>query len=475
MRNDEPTYFDYLGHDGLIGEVLRTIMACDPPYVLGVRGSWGSGKTSFMRKLHASLDDDGKCERDGEAKEYAAYRDRKKALVKTLPEGVQKLKWYPIWFNPWQHQFEQSPLVALLQEIRSHLSLTRKGWAEAKKLGNVATVTMLGMLPEFAKSMHVPIGGSVSSIEERGRAYEAEHFATVLSSQRFREFFEEAITQVVGKDGRMVIFIDDLDRCEGETAYRLLEALKLYLAARNCVYVLGMDADHLETGVARVLCGKPECDPYRPLARNYLNKMFQNVFLLPTPQTMAEYARKLLNPLDLEFRDFLVSRFGYTQNQWPQALVEEVDRGLPHNPRRLKSFLASWKLYLAHLAERHPSPALFDWRLTLILNYLGQFEEPLFRRIEEVPGYYSGELLPFCRGRKSLRAEFDGLDLQYGTTVDAAALSGGFESPDAPEGKDDEPQRPTGPRRVFHMSSLVVDLEEVDPATIEQHLLGYPR
>lgn len=100
-----------------------------------------------------------------------------------------------------------------------------------------------------------------------GRDYEAEHFATPLTSQRFRDFFEKAIAEVIGSDGRMVIFIDDLDRCEGEVAYRLLETLKLYLNARNCIYVLGLDQGHLETTIARVLSNAEDARRHRALAR----------------------------------------------------------------------------------------------------------------------------------------------------------------------------------------------------------------
>jgi hypothetical protein len=52
--------------------------------------------------------------------------------------------------------------------------------------------------------------------------------------------------------------------------------------------------------------------------------------------------------------------------------------------------------------------------LTVILHYLAQFEEPIFRKVEEAPAFYNEEVVPFCRFGLSDSWRFDGLRLPHG-------------------------------------------------------------
>ena len=383
-----------------------------------------------------------------------------------------------IWFNPWQHQFESSPLVALLHEIRQHFSLTKKLFNEAGKLGDVSIHATLNALAEFGKELKIPLP-SAKSIMERGREYEAEHFSTVLTSQRFRDFFGSAIRSVTGKRGLLVIFIDDLDRCEGDLAYRLLEALKLYLNTDNCVYVLGLDQQHLENSIAKALSGEKETWRYRPLARDYLSKIFQNLFHLPVPRHTSRYVEQLLNPDDEDFKKRLDELFGLTDADWP-GLVRALDENLPHNPRKIKSFISSWKLYLDSLPE--PQEDKLDWRLTLILRYMAQFEEPLFRKVEEAPAFYSDHILKFCREGFHPNPLFYGLERPYemSKTDSMSDEKGGLGSaipvsPPVGEQQKDE-SKPLAEPRIFWIGRLIRQLAEetsfmVDDKIMHRHLL----
>ena len=60
--------------------------------------------------------------------------------------------------------------------------------------------------------------------------------------EQFETTFKEAIEAMSpDKSGRLIVFVDDLDRCLPEKAIEVLEAIKLFLEVPGVVFVLGMD------------------------------------------------------------------------------------------------------------------------------------------------------------------------------------------------------------------------------------------
>ncbi|MEP7341924.1 MAG: P-loop NTPase fold protein [Acidobacteriota bacterium] len=498
-NNDEPVYEDFLDHHALARRVGHRILKCQPPYVVGVCGSWGAGKTSFLYKLWAYLG--GKFETHSRklssvdpGERFTWFKESSKAFDDLRDRKNLEL----IWFSPWQHQFESSPMIALLQEIRRHLSTSSKGLTRANKATKIAALTLLDSLPKLALEIGGVAGApkfraesqlpTAKSIIDRRREFDSDDFSALLASRRFRDYFEAAIESVAGKDGLLVIFIDDLDRCEGDVAYRLLEALKLYLNSRNCVYVLGLDQQHLEETIARALSGEKETWQFRYVARDYLNKMFQGLFLLPVPRRTTHFVEALLDKEDILFWQRLEQLFNFTEQDWPK-LVQALDENLPHNPRKIKSFISSWKLYLDTLPEK---TAKLDWRLTLVLHYLAQFEEPLFRKVEEAPEFYEDHIVRFCRLGESLDWRFKWMELPYekapvspasGTTSAASIADdkGGISTTiaSAQKAPDDSALQPGDrvkqPHRVFWISFLIrqinSELGPLDRDVILRHLL----
>ena len=252
LHNDEPALLDTLERVPLIEEVGEAVARSTPPQVFGVHGDWGLGKTSFLHQVQWYLT--GDCPQQPEA----ATRDlerraRAEGAAATQRSGQHLAAVQVVWFDAWRYQNEEAPVVALLHEIRAQLSWRSRAAGATSRAAEVLTRGALLSLEELTKK----IGFQYSKFRQVNREWESENLASVLPSYTLREHLCEAIRQLLaegGDDGearRLVVFIDDVDRCEPKAAYRLLEGLKIYLTLDNCVFVLGMNQKAIEEAIAQ--------------------------------------------------------------------------------------------------------------------------------------------------------------------------------------------------------------------------------
>ena len=255
-------------------DLQELIATSVPPLVIGVHGDWGAGKTSFLHQLQFGLT--GECDQNPLA-----------TFLKPEQSSPQKHV-VAVWFEAWRYQHESSPIVALLHEIRERLANPRNLMERLTSFGNEAAklgeVTIRGALLSL-EGVTSHIGFQASKIQAAGEKWEAERFATPLPTKVIREQLEKAISDLLPKKQenkahpRLIIFIDDLDRCEPETAFRLLEGIKIYLNLDNCVFVLGLNRREIERAIEKFLPSAPGSDKgeIKLRAQEYLEKLCNNL------------------------------------------------------------------------------------------------------------------------------------------------------------------------------------------------------
>ena len=404
LFNDEPTLADCGDRTGMVRKIGDAIAGCDPPHVFGIHGEWGCGKTSFLYQLQLYLT--GRCpqplDEDG-----CTSRARK------LWGG----KWKPrahvtsVWFEAWRYQNENAPIVALLQEIRTQLSWQLTWANKVAKIGEVAIRGALLSLEDLTKK----IGIQASKIQETGEKWERDHLAYALPSQMIREHLNSVLKQLLGDKGhgkqRLVVLIDDLDRCEGLAAYNLLEGMKIYLNLPKCVFVLGMNQEIVESAIRSQL---PEQQGAADRARVYLDKLCQNMDHVPLVQNCPQFLHGLLidaglqNDIADEVRDVLA--------QFPC---------LPANFRRLKKFANTVLWFCDHMQDREQQQQ-WSWitaRTLVIMASLYLFHHALYRMVEADRDFYF-LIKRWAQGHKVKHELLDGLKLPLSTrTTDAGETS----------------------------------------------------
>ena len=390
MHNDEPSLEDALERGPLIEEVGEAIARCTPPQVFGVHGDWGLGKTSFLQQVQWYLT--GECPQQPESV-TKGMDDKGKAAeapgdAPRQRGGVHCKEIRTIWFDAWRYQNEKAPVVALLHEMRTQLSWRSRAAGLVPRAAEVLTRGALLSMEGLTKQ----IGFQYSKFREANRDWESENLAAKLPSHTLREHLCEVIRQLLREGDeedtrRLVVFIDDIDRCEPEAAYHLLEGLKIYLTLDNCVFVLGMNQKAIEEAITLRMKAGSSGDPTMRAAA-YMEKLCQNVWRLPAVRQPERVLHELLAETvqDHEVR-----------HRIKQGLEATGRQCLPPNPRRLKGMANLIGRLSPRLSQAAGSAMLFETQLLVIVAYIYQFHHDLYVRWEADPNLYD-IIYEWCRG-----------------------------------------------------------------------------
>lgn len=181
--------------------------------------------------------------------------------------------------------------------------------------------------------------------------------------EAFLNEFESSLQEWIGEtitkaNERMVIFIDDLDRCMPEVALQVLESLKLYLNIPDLIFVVGVDRDVINELVAARYKRKGLSSEK---SRDYLAKMFQvEVTIEPSHRQIQQFFADQLDQLanDEDSEDFWQTSLSDEERN----IFREVLLGLARqNPREVKRLLNSMLMHGAgtvYAADDGPDPKL---------------------------------------------------------------------------------------------------------------------
>lgn len=326
LLDDLPTLDDKLAWGAELKRLSARIRSCPSPHVLGIHGDWGSGKTSFMRQLQWRLGGDPP-RNDGSVCCPAGFAlaENEDELRRTYRATVAT-----IWFDAWRYQNEPVPVVALLHEMRRQMKGLPVITKKFKKLGNIALRYTLDSLADVGKAIGVEGLPSAEKIEKLGERWEKEHYAETLPTDAIRNHLHETIKCLLpdSKDARVVVFIDDLDRCNPKAAFKLLEGLKIYLSIPNCVFVLGMNERMLVDAIREEVSAPKDIavDELRLRASYYLEKICTDIYRLPLPSASGRFLTGWLADS--------------AQKEALSAAIVDLPC-LPPNPRRLKALANS--------------------------------------------------------------------------------------------------------------------------------------
>ncbi len=217
-------------------------------FVLNLNGSWGTGKTHFLKRLYTHL-----------------LQDRGHPTI---------------YIDAWESDFIQNPLAVISSELLNQLSrfsqISGKDFQIVKdRLGTLLRSSMIGLAAVASKSL---VGDSTAGAE----------FAKEMMSKTPSNFLDDiqkdttaqvaaipeirksltAIAEVIktNTNGKaelpVVVLIDELDRCRPNYSIELLEVVKHFFNTEKFVFVIASDTEQLQRSIKTIYGAEFESDKY---------------------------------------------------------------------------------------------------------------------------------------------------------------------------------------------------------------------
>ncbi|MEY9685944.1 Qat anti-phage system ATPase QatA [Bradyrhizobium elkanii] len=281
ILTDNETSVDLLNNEA-ISHCIIALLNEQPsrPVTIGVHGDWGAGKSSILEMIEAGLDgkDEVLCLKFNGWR-FQGFEDAKIALIEGIVAGL----------------IEKRPLLSkatgLVKDVWRRIDLLKV----AKHAGGLAFTAFTGIpTPDQLQAI---LGGLQSIWADPAKLATKENLDAVIGSVKsimkddaesksvpkeideFRKAFDQLLKEAGIK--RLIVLIDDLDRCLPDTAIETLEAIRLFVMTEHTAFVVAADEAMIEYAVRKHFPDLPDTTGPRDYARNYLEKLIQVPFRIP--------------------------------------------------------------------------------------------------------------------------------------------------------------------------------------------------
>lgn len=273
-----------------IEDFLKMLIAVEPPYTFVIDAPWGSGKSFFVKQVARALQMTNPALSQDSAKPSTTFGN--------IDEELHKKPYLPIYFNAWEDDHFDNPILPILASIASTTGEKSVKGGEDFRKGIIGAI-------EAAASL-VGYGGDINGVIEN---FSGTDFLEQYKNEReLRGKIDELIKSNLPKIAdRAVIFIDELDRCRPEFAIKVLEQTKTLFQQENIVVVYSTDITQLAHSLQGIY--GPRFD-----GRKYLERFYDKRLELNPIKPADCLLYKGINTMDgYTFMDITIDLLGYKQ------------------------------------------------------------------------------------------------------------------------------------------------------------------
>lgn len=311
---------DLLGTSVYVEILEKIIKDSDTPHTIGLLGSWGSGKSSIIKTLQEKLNNDN----SGKIKVfiYDAWKYTKDDFRRTFILELKKFFHLPttkeeeLFYKDKIEDVRYKPkidiysililvIVLVLSFIGGYFYLNLK--TVQNFLGSLTYAGLVSFLFSFFRQAIINHRIAITT-------------SKLFAPEKFEEIFKETVKiQCKEQDKRkLVIAIDNIDRCHKEQTFEILLTIKNFLENEGIIFIIPVD----EKGLKKFL------EINDKDANEFLRKIFNTTVHLKnfSDTELYDFGLKILNKYGIDFPK-------------KENVISLVCQEFSKNPRRIIQFL----------------------------------------------------------------------------------------------------------------------------------------
>ena len=306
---------DIFNRNDVLRNFYDILVSQEDSEMIALDGKWGSGKTFFIKQeiiLLKAMNPYIKEDRD-------KLNIVKSKIMRERNLDPVKANMLPVYYDAWQNDNDIDPIVSLCCEIADQIGKQFSPSAEFDK-----KKALVAIADHF---LNTNIGEICDSVKVN------EYVEHLLNRRRLeddvRDFFNGLCDE---KANRIIIFIDELDRCKPSYAVRLLEQIKHYMCDERITFILAVNTAQLQHTI-RHFYGS-EFDACRYLDRFFdlrtslpavnMNRFYESIGVYDS-EMIDIVGKALINEYRLDLRE--ITRFMGAINQIKETVITRVGLG----------------------------------------------------------------------------------------------------------------------------------------------------
>ena len=303
---------DRISRNTVLINFMKMIIANKQTEIIAINGGWGTGKTFFIKHLELLINFINNCDENGHYKNEYLKTNKLKCLEELTREQKEKLNIFIdkknireifnfeqtncLYFNAWEYDDNENPILSIIYKMINDFPYLSANFSKDKvekfkvALDAVSTWLTKGNLKISE------ITGCDNLVKD------------IITSEELKGKISSIFDMLMCENcNRLILVIDELDRCKPTFALKLLENLKHYINDERVTIILATNIYQLSNTIKNVYGSRFDVD-------EYLDKIIDITFSLKQIDK-HEYIKTLgigsLNGSSNWFSDTIVSYINY--------------------------------------------------------------------------------------------------------------------------------------------------------------------